>query len=1030
MGGYEINRGTSIKITTTAYGRPAIEHLAAQISDLKGGYPLDPVTVVVRSNLVSVSTRRALAARPGGIVNVTFLTLRRLAEQIAGPSLAESGRRPVSAPLIASAIRTVVSSDPGVFAVAANHPATEQALASAYRELRAAPDFSLDAVAACSPRAADVVRIQRAARERLCSDWYDEEDLLSEASSLLASHSAQMRDPVIVHLMSSFTAGESALVNTLATVGQMVVNVGITGDPDVDDATVTVHQLAGVAVPQHDPVTRPLAKKIISASDPDDEVRAVVQAIAGWMQDGIRLGRIAVLYPTSDPYARLLQEHLVSAGVPINGTPVRNIGDMLFGRTIRNLLTLSDRGFRRMDMLSLLSNAPILSGSQRVPSRAWERVSRAAGVVRGDDWDHRLPRWAAAQRELADADSSDGLEWRAAHRQRDAERADSLSSFVVELRHDLQDHTTAISWTGMVNWLTNLVDKYLEGDQGRTAWPQEEIEAAHRVEEALDRLSGLDALGGSPPTIDLFRRTLDSELSVALPRVGRQGDGVLVGHVSVAAGMVFDRVAILGLAEGRFPPRRLEDSLLPDTERAAAVGHLQLRSQRVLDDRRDLLAAAASAALALFSHPRGDLRRSTDQPASRWLLADAARLADVDAVESGHLVDHSSEAWLTHVASFAGGLASTEQYATEQQLRLAAIARNSSDAPVLVDDARSQAALVVVRARRSGEFTRFDGNLSSVAAKLGVPEHISTTGLEAWAKCPRSFLFGNVLGVERVEEPERRFEIDPLTRGSILHKILEEFIRGAINSERALTTWTQADHARLQQIAAANFDQAEREGTTGRAILWRAERARLTDELDRLLESDAGRLADGWRPIAAELPFAEVPIALPGGHTIRMRGSIDRVDRSADGSLAVIDYKTGSASSYSDLSESHPHHHGSRLQLFVYSQAAMAAYPEATSARADYWFTKDNKLRGYPVTERVRQLVTNAIGEIATGIGAGIFPAHPSDQPTWGWVDCWFCTPDGQSDQHVRREWEQMKGHPALARYLALVETDIDDGAL
>lgn len=1022
--------GHSIKITTTAYGRAAIEHLAAQIIELKGGNPLAPVSVVVRSNFVSVSIRRALAARPGGIANVSFLTLRRLAEQIAAPTLAENGRRPVSAPLIASAIRSVVSSDPGVFAAVANHPATEEALASAFRELRTVPDFSLDAVAACSSRAADVVRIQRSARERLSSEWYDEEDLLSEASLLLASRSVPLRNPVIVHLLSAFTAGEAALVNALAGVGQVMVNVGITGDADVDDATVALHQLAGVPVPQHNPVTQPLPEKIISASDPDDEVRAVVQTIAGWMQDGVRLGRIAVLYPTSDPYSRLLQEHLVSAGVPFNGAPVRNIGDMLFGRTIRNLLALSDRNFRRMDMLSLLSDARILSGNQRVPSRAWERVSRAAGVVRGDDWDQRLPRWAAAQRELADTDSSDGLEWRAAHRRRDAERAESLSSFVIQLRHDLQDHRTANSWTEMVRWLTELVHKYLGVDQHRTVWPLEEIEAARRLEAARDRLSGLDALGGSPPTIDLFRRTLDSELSVALPRVGRQGDGVLVGHVSVAAGMVFDRVAILGLSEGRFPPRRLEDSLLPDAERAVAGGHLQLRSQRVLDDRRDLLAAAASADVTLFSHPRGDLRRSTDQPASRWLLADAARLADVDAVESGHLVNHSSEAWLTHVASFAGGLASAERYATEQQLRLGAIARNSRDASVLADDARTQAALVVVRARRSSEFTRFDGNLTSVAGEAGVPEHTSTSRLEAWAKCPRSYLFGNVLGIERIEEPERRFEIDPLTRGSIIHKILEDFIRDAVTSQNALTTWTQADHARLQEIAASYFDRAEREGSTGRAILWRAERVRLANELDKLLESDAERLADGWRPIAAELPFADVPIELPSGHTIRMRGSIDRVDRSADGSLAVIDYKTGSAASYSALSESNPHHHGSHLQLFVYSQAAMAAFPGASGTRADYWFTRDNKLKGYPITERVRHLVTNAIDEIVSGIGAGIFPAHPSDQPTWGWVDCWFCAPDGQSDQHVRREWERKKDHPALAGYLTLVETDSDDGAL
>lgn len=979
------------------------------------------MTVIVRSNFVSVSTRRALAARPGGIANVSFLTLRRLAEQLAGPSLAESGRRPLSAPLIASAIRGVLSSEPGVFAAVADHPATEQALASAYRELREAPDSSLDEVATCSARAADIIQIQRSARTQLAPNWYDEEDLLSTAAALLMAGEVKQPSPVVLHLLTSFTAGEAAMIAALDDHHRVIVNVGVVGDHDADAATAAAYQLADIALSHDDPFEPPLANKFLSASDPDEEVRGVVQAIMGWMHDGIRLGNIAVLYPTADPYARLLQQQLEAADIAVNGTPVRSIGEMLYGRTIHNLLALSDRDFRRADVLGLLSDAPILGNEGRVPSRAWERVSRLAGIVHGDDWDGRLRGWAAAQRERADADFAEGLEWRADHRRRDADRADELSAFVIELRRDLNSRHPDQSWRETVAWLTDLAGKYLGGDRRRMSWPPDEVDAAHRIEELLDRLAGLDALGGSPPSIELFRRTLESELAVALRRVGRPGDGVFVGHVSAAAGMLFDRVAILGLSEGRFPPRRLEDSLLPDVEREAAEGHLQLRAHRVLDDRRDLLAAVASADATLLSHPRGDLRRSTDQPASRWLLADAARLAGVAHVESDELTGYADEAWLTYTPSFAGGLARTGVYCNEQQLRLAAIARVTVDHPLLADDRPSQAALQVVRARRSTDFTRFDGNLAHLATEIGLPEHISPSRLEAWAKCPRTYLLGHVLGIERVEEPERRFEIDPLTRGSMVHSILEDFIRTALDTGHPLDTWTEADHIRLQEIAAQHFERAEMQGNTGRAILWRAERVRLAGELDKLLTVDAQRLEEGYRPVAAEMGFSGVPIELPSGHTIRMRGSIDRIDRHSDGSLAVIDYKTGSASGYAGLSESNPHHNGRQLQLFVYSEAARAEYPDACEVRADYWFTKDAKQQGYPITATIRQLVTEAIDTIVIGIGAGVFPAHPVDRPTWGWVDCWYCTPDGLSDQHARREWERKKNDPALAIYGALL---------
>ena len=131
-------------------------------------------------------------------------------------------------------MRTVLDEAPGVFAPVADHPATEQALVTAYRELRAVPDTALDAVAACSVRASDVVRIHRAVRERLSSAWHDEEDLLLAAAGALRSGAAAEIGPVVVHLLPDLTTGEADLVATLATRGRLLVNIGLTGDPDAD----------------------------------------------------------------------------------------------------------------------------------------------------------------------------------------------------------------------------------------------------------------------------------------------------------------------------------------------------------------------------------------------------------------------------------------------------------------------------------------------------------------------------------------------------------------------------------------------------------------------------------------------------------------------------------------------------------------------------------------------------------------------------------------------------------------------------
>ena len=175
----------------TGYGREAAEALRAVIARTKADEPLAPVTVVVPSNHVGVAARRLLASgalgptcnRGTGLVAVSFMTPYRLAELVGAPALAATGRRPVSTPVVAAALRASLADQPGLFAPVAQHPATETALVAAYRELREVSPHGLDAIARKGARAHDVVRLHRATRERLEPGWYDEQDLMSTPRS-------------------------------------------------------------------------------------------------------------------------------------------------------------------------------------------------------------------------------------------------------------------------------------------------------------------------------------------------------------------------------------------------------------------------------------------------------------------------------------------------------------------------------------------------------------------------------------------------------------------------------------------------------------------------------------------------------------------------------------------------------------------------------------------------------------------------------------------------------------------------------
>ncbi|MGH9180830.1 MAG: PD-(D/E)XK nuclease family protein, partial [Acidimicrobiales bacterium] len=786
-----------------------------------------------------------------------------------------------------------------------------------------------------------------------------------------------------------------------------------------DRHVLEVHRRAGVGVGPTG-IGRPCATGIVSVSDPDEEVRTAIRLVTAWMGEGVPLAGVALLYAVADPYARLLHEQLAAAGLVHNGAPVRAAGEMVFGRTLLRLLGLGDRSFRRSDVLAVVTGTPPADGGGRAPSRAWERISRAASVVDGPDWDRRLATFADTARRRATEAERVEQESLAGHLRRDGERATQLACFVRGLRGELETLASADSWTALVEGTHRLMDRHLGDESHRRSWPDEEQKAADRVEQALDSLAGLDSIGGPAPNLDTFRHTLEGELETALPRFGRFGDGVLVGHVSMAVGLELERVIVLGMAEGAFPARRREDSLLPDDERRAAGGELRLRRDLVHDDLRQLLAAVAAAREATLCFPRGDLRRQGDRAASRWLLVDAARLAGRPALFTADLANPATRSgdWFIHVPSHASGLVRGVLPATAQDLRLATMLRDP--VKVIANDPGLALGMELARARRSESFTRFDGNL----AGLDLPDYaasgvVSATRLESWAVCPYAFLMRYLLKVEVADDPERTLEMNPLDKGSLVHEVLDRFVTEAVTSGRN-PPWTDQDNSHLAEIADEVCRKFHDRGATGRAMFWRRDRVRIRADLQRF----AGM--DDRHPLYSERRFEDLAYPLPDGRSVKFRGTIDRIDRSPDGSAAVTDYKTGGTRGYQGLSAEDPHQGGRHLQLAVY--AAAAREPGGSDVEAEYWFvtTKGNFRRiGYRVTDAVRHEVGNALSTIVDGIRSGVFPARPTADPSYVHVDCWYCSPDGLNSAERRRDWERKRSHPSLKRYRALCEPEV-----
>jgi RecB family exonuclease len=435
--------------------------------------------------------------------------------------------------------------------------------------------------------------------------------------------------------------------------------------------------------------------------------------------------------------------------------------------------------------------------------------------------------------------------------------------------------------------------------------------------------------------------------------------------------------------------------------------------------------------------PKGDLRRSRERVPSRWVL-DAASVLAGETWWSDDLL-HRSAPWITHLASFDDAVRTAAVPATDQEHRLRQLLaldppRRSLRAAAASVDATLAAGIETVDDRWSDRLTRFDGNLAGLPIPSPVDRGASATSLESWAKCPHGYFVRNVLRVEPIEQPEDVLQITALDKGNLVHEALEQFIQGALDAGTVPpvgSSWTDDDRARLAEIASRLCDEAEADGLTGRALFWQRDRGKILADLDRFLtEDDRLRAATGMVPVATELPFGigtTAPVAFPlaDGRTVPLRGKADRVDHRADGSLHVLDYKTGSTRAYTGISADDPHQGGRRLQLAVYGLAARqhAGIPDAP-VRADYWFTSSKgrwETLGYEITEQVLHQVTEAMTTIVDGIEGGVFAPHPIPHTTSPFPDCPACDPDNLGTTEVRRHFERKLADPALTAYVELV---------
>ncbi|MBT8401967.1 MAG: PD-(D/E)XK nuclease family protein [Rhodothermia bacterium] len=627
----------------------------------------------------------------------------------------------------------------------------------------------------------------------------------------------------------------------------------------------------------------------------DAEVRGVFRDVRSM---DVPLDSVEVAYTTSQPYLPLIANAAYSLGLPITlseGLPIRlgRCGQAVIGfyRWIAN--GLDANGLSHL-LRSRVIRIPWKGGQARKPRRC--DIAETLDVRKaGRGRDEILDAFARQRRQI-EAEEASGF-GRDSKRKIERltvgrEAVERLLGIVPEMDHS---SVAKLAQAG----LRFLADYFR---------PASEVEA-QMLESILDRLRAISEMDISGPTASLsslIQQLLESHHSAA--SVAREGH-LYVVPVERAGYSGRPYTFVVGLDEGSFPGGGMESPVLLDEERAKISSRLPdfrsrpaertwhlLRMLGTLEgpvtltaNRFDVVDGRERYASSIYAQCREDLD-----------LENPIRYTSVPALEEAI---SESDAWLSQRRSAQFVDAAVNRY------------------PLLA------AGLTATTARNSPELTRFDGYLGRAAPELSLRDQkaISASRLERLAECPHRYFLQHVLYVEPPDEidPEDNRWLDAREFGKLVHELLCEFMMRL--QERSERPDLDRHRSEILDLAEQYAESACERIPPETPLAYRAGLRQIKTAAQIFLAAES-RSDPDVEPIHFELKFGggaegsrhprPVEIGLGKYATIRLRGSIDRVDRTSSG-FKIWDYKTGSSAPFDRTNP----FKGEKLQWALYAFA-------------------------------------------------------------------------------------------------------------
>ncbi|MEW5739527.1 MAG: PD-(D/E)XK nuclease family protein [Myxococcota bacterium] len=663
---------------------------------------------------------------------------------------------------------------------------------------------------------------------------------------------------------------------------------------------------------------------------------------------------------------------------------------------------------------SLDPDAPVTAGRLRAPRR-WELLIIDAAVIgRPERWRKRLE--GLRHRKEAEAAAPTATEAQAQRAKRELADLMALEAFALPLLDELAALPEEATWGEWIGKLTALATRALR-------YPR-------RVLGVLQELSPMGVVG--PVSLREVRAVLTPRLTEMMeaPTARRSGQ-VFVAPVEAARGLSFDLVFVPGLAERIFPQKLREDPLLADEVRRALSPALETNVERLAAERLALqLAVGAASSRAVLSWPRIDAEHARPRVPSFYVL-EAARAVEGRLPVYEELQRRAESqgrvrlAWPAPTEPLEAIDATEFDLATLDQV-LHAKAPTRGRARYLVGANPHLARALRARYARWTQtgWTFADGLVKpKAAAREALAPHLigarpfSPTALEHFAACPYKFFLSAVLRLSPLEIPGELEELGPLEKGSMAHKVQYRLLSQMQRDGLRLTPQTLDEaHRRLDAVLNRVAEETDDEFQPAIRRVWEDGVESLRADLREWLRRAA---ADAeWEPWRFELSFGlgareeqdahSSPEAVTLMEGLKLRGSIDLVEKSARGTLRATDYKTGKARA----KEGNVIGGGKHLQPVLYALVLEKLFPDlkVEGGRLYYCTQAGGFLaRDTPLDPLARESMGLVVRTIARALEEGFLPAAPEKD---GCRFCDFrpvCGPDEERRVKKKLAREEMK---------------------